>query len=307
METIKKNPALAFGALYILGVLVTAIHLSRFAIYDLDLTKIRYIFAGAVCSFYLVLRMLLTTIIVDFHVIRAVQKEAHEAVYKNLKDVLIFRIVDKISSVPILGSLLFSYTSKGTARSFIRILSFGALFFIFSTFLFFLSIPQSDAPFSHNLKAALSKFPFYLQILLGVQLAYLLYFYFKPAFQVTEQLKYLWKFVFVLLLLTDIAVYSIAIHPLVKPVFGGGVVAMVNFIPKDKDAADLLSSGAGIKVDNNRSETVLIVHMSDDAYYITTEYALNYLAPSSDEMIRHGKIYRIQKDLVSGYEIVGFR
>jgi hypothetical protein len=52
MEMLKKNPALMVGVLYILGVLVTAIHLSRFAIYDLDLTKIRYIFAGALCCYF---------------------------------------------------------------------------------------------------------------------------------------------------------------------------------------------------------------------------------------------------------------
>lgn len=57
MTIVKKNPALAIGVLYILGVLVTAIHLSRFAIYDLDLTKIRYVFAGGMCAFFLLLRI----------------------------------------------------------------------------------------------------------------------------------------------------------------------------------------------------------------------------------------------------------
>lgn len=307
MDLIKKNPALAIGVLYVLGILVTAIHLNRFAISDLDLTKVRYIFAGAVCCYFLALRLVITALILDFRIIRSVSDEARHAVHNNLRDTWAFKIIDRVASLRFVGFFLRKLNSEGISNSIIELLSYAALFFIFGAFYFFLSIPSSPISTSEILRAAWRHFPSCLVALFVVQLAYLAYFYFKRAMQSTEQLKNLWKVVFALLLLTDIGVYSFMFHPLVKPVFGGGVVSIVNLMPKDQASLALIKQTTGIKFTVNKSEAVYIVHSSDSAYYLTKQYELNYLSPKLSDMIIHERIYRVQKELISGYEIIGFK
>lgn len=307
MDEIKKNPALAAGAFYVLGVLVTAIHLSRFAIYDLDLTKVRYIFAGVVCCYFIVLRICITAFILDFRVIISTQGVASKAIYDNLKDTRVFKVVDRIASHRYSGFLFRKYSSERVTSTLIDGLYRAAFIFIFSVFFFLLSIPKSTITAGQILKAIFGNFPFYLGALIAVQIIYLIYFYFKKAMQTTEQLKYIWRAVLILLLVTDVGVYAFIIHPLLKPVFGGGVVSIVRLIPKDQASSELIKQATGIEFNMGKSDSVFVVHTSDSAYYVTKQYELNYLSSDRETMIRHGQVYRIQNELISGYEIMGFK
>lgn len=307
MDEIKKNPALAVGALYVLGVLVTAVHLSRFAIYDLDLTKVRYIFAGAVFCYFIALRIIITAFILDFRIIISTQDTASKAIYDNLKDTRVFKLVDKVATHRYLQKVLWKTSSEQVASTLIDGLYRAAFIFIFSVFFFFLSIPKLTITGEQILTAILGNFPFYLGALIAVQIIYLCYFYFKKAMQTTEQLKYIWRAVLVLLLVTDVGVYAFIVHPLLKPVFGGGVVSIVRLIPKDQASSELIKQATGIEFNTGKSDNVFIVHTSDSAYYVTKQYDLNYLSPDENKMIRHGQVYRIQNELISGYEIIGFK
>ncbi len=305
MTIVKKNPALAIGVLYILGVLVTAIHLSRFAIYDLDLTKIRYVFAGGMCAFFLLLRIALAIFVVEHRFIRSTLKSAEEAVHQSLQGKWVFRILNRIASSRLAGFFFKGYTSRGLAQKLVQGVGVVGALFLFGAY--FILLKTDGTGLRLNFDTLVAGLPFAIATLFMLQVVYIVSFYFRLTFQTAEPLHYLWQMVLALLVIIDIGLYSLVIHPLVKPAFGGGVVVQASLFASDADTSKLLDDATNIKFTSSTSSKVFIIHSSSEAYYVTSKYELNYSSRDLENMIEHDKVYRIQKRLLAGYETTVFK
>jgi hypothetical protein len=295
MNTLKSNPALLVGALYTIGIFITALHLSRFGISDLDLTRIRYVFAGVVFCYFLVLRLAAAALILDYRLIRKTYLEATELTVRELRRSLIFKVIDEISKVPWIGGILFSgYTSEEVAAKLIKFVTLGSVFVLVAGFGLIIQMPEP--PGVWNLYPP----PFLVVGLVGIELAYLIYLIFNRPMNSIPRLAGLWNCVLVLLLLVDIWFYALSIHPLVKPIFGGGVVTTSQVIPKDDDSRKILEGSGVIRVSNGIGSPLYILHSTDKSLYVTKQFRLNVFARSPKSFISHSRIIQISRDLLAG-------
>lgn len=295
MNTLKSNPALLAGSLYTLGIFITALHLSRFGISDLDLTRVRYIFAGVAYCYFLVLRLVAAALILDFRLIRQTSLEATELTVKELRRSLIFKIIDEISKVPWIGDKLFAgYTSEAAAAKLIKSVTLGSVFVLVAGFGLILEMPRFPGVWD------LYPPPFLVVGLVGIELAYLIYLVFNRPMRSIPRLAGLWNCVLVLLLLVDIWFYALTIHPLVKPIFGGGVVTTSQIIPKDDDSKKVLEGSGVIRVSNGIGSPLYILHSTDKSLYVAKQFKLHVFARGPKSFISHSRIIQISRDLLAG-------
>lgn len=295
LSDLKSNPALCAGLLYTLGVFITALHLNRFGISDLDLTRIRYVFAGAVFCYFLLLRVVAAAVVVDFRIVRRTHLVATKLTVRELRRSFLFKVIDEVSRVRLFGKALFGgYTSEASAAKLINTVSLGSVFILVAGFGLVLAIPKIDMAWS------LYPPPFLFAGLFGIELAYFIYFTFNRLMRAVPTLAVLWNCVFAILLLLDIWFYSLTIHPLVKPIFGGGVVTTSQIIPKD-DASRRLLEGTGItRVSNGIASPLYILHSTEKSLYLTKEFKLDVFSRNAENLISHSRVIQISKDLVAG-------
>ena len=122
MDSIQKNLAISAATLYALGVIVTAIHLSRFGVFDLTLAKVTYLLAGGVCTFYVVIRLSIAVLLVNFKVFMTTIKDAEKTIHNELKEKIVFRALNVFCSLPVIRWFFKGFTSEGVAGSLIRII-----------------------------------------------------------------------------------------------------------------------------------------------------------------------------------------
>lgn len=306
MDIDKSRAALLFGAFYVLGVLVTAIHLSRFGIYDFDLTKVRYIFAGVTCAFFLLLRIIVTVVIVDLKLIWRTSANVEDTVHTTLKDWLPFRILDSVAGwiarLPVVRHYVQPPTSRDVAKYVV--LGFYAVVGAFLIFTYPILVDTRQLPPRPWLSAIIALKPHVPIVLLLPQFAYFLILPFRMAFQSAPLLRFVWNLVFALLLALDVGVYSEIVHPFVYPVFGGGEAPQVRLIPKDDAARNTIKQTTNLHFDNYNSTPVFLIQSSAANYCVTSKYRLNFFATYVGNMIEHDEIYCLKSDLISGYRMV---
>ena len=283
MGTIQKNAAFLAGAFYALGILVTAIHLSRFAVFDLILTKVTYVLAGAVCVFYLILRFSVAVLIVDYAAIHRVISHAQSVIQQRLSLMMVFRFMNAAVRFSLHGRIFDDSTAESVARALMYLIAFAAVGFVFFAYSSVFDFEEIDLTLQQ-----VADFPPVVAYLLFGQIAYVLWCYFLPVFKPVPLLFRFWMAVFVFLLAADIAFYSLAFHPLVKPSFGGGNVYTVHVPPgTDVIPKTLVGSTSG---------KMILVHAADDAYYLTASYELDYARPTLREIVQHSDIIRVDRE-----------
>lgn len=295
LNSLKSSPALLAGSLYTLGVFITALHLSRFGISELDLTRVRYVFTGAAFCYFLLLRIVAAALVLDFRIIRKTHSEATELAVRELRRSFVFRLIDESSSIPFLGKLVFGgYTSEASAAKLINLVTLGSVFVLVAGFFLILSVPIDDT------RWRFSPSSFLVSGLVGIELAYLIYLLFNRPMRSVPRLSGLWNCVLAILLLLDIWYYSLAIHPLVKPVFGGGVVTTSQVIPKDVASKKLLEDTGVIRASNGIGSPLYVLHSTDKSLYLAKRFKIDIFARDAVTFISHSRVIQISKDLLAG-------
>jgi hypothetical protein len=295
LSSLTSNPAILAGSLYTLGVFITALHLSRFGISELDLTRVRYVFAGAGFCYFLLLRVVAAALVLDFRIIRKTSSEAAELALKELRRSFVFRVIDELSKISFLGHFIFGrFTSEASAVKLIQLVTSGSVFVLVAGFSLILSVPSDD------LKWRFAPSSFLVVGLVSIELAYLIYFLFNRPMSSVPRLTALWNCVLAILLLVDTWYYSLAIHPLVKPVFGGGVVTTSQIIPKDDASKKLLEATGVIRVSNGMGSPLYVLHSTDKSLYLALKFKLDVFARNADTFIKHSRVIQISKDLLAG-------
>ena len=295
MDSTQKSVALLAGGVYVLGVLVTAIHLSRFAVFDLVLARVTYVFAGAVCAFYLLLRLSLAIAVVDLGVIRKVLSEAQQAIYHSLNQTRVFRLVDRIAGLPVLRWLLRAYTAEGVARHVVYLISLGAIALVLVMYLEVFDFSGTGL----TIGVAVTFPPVVAFLMLG-EVAYVLWCYFLPTFRTTRPLLAFWIVVLSFLVAADVGFYALVFHPLVKPSFGGGNVYRV---PLPTANLESLKDLLGEPRAREQMMELILLHAAGESYYFTDRYERDYTSDRFDDIIQHGNILRIDRAELPAFRI----
>ena len=295
MDTPQKTLAISGVTLYILGVIVTAIHLSRFGVFDVVLTKITYLLAGGVCALYLLIRVGSAVLLVDFRVVLSTLRYAQQMIHENLKDKILFRGMNFVFSRPLIRFLFGQFTSEGIATYLVRYIVLLAGMLVVVVFIGLFDLRNLELTFNDAIA-----FPEFIAFLILVQIGYIIWLYFYRVFKVTRLLRYFWNIIFSLLVVADIGFYGWALHPLVRPSFGGGAVYSVElfFRPDTPSAIQRFFEG--------ESETMVVsaylIHSVPAASYLTTRYEYSYTA-SLGRIIDFGDVVRIQATAIAALRI----
>ena len=284
MGEMQKNATFMAGAFYVLGVLVTSIHISRFAVFDLDLAKLNYALAGAVCFLYLLLKFIIAVLIVDRAFIRRMIVDAQLAVQERLERMVIFRLINWIMQWKIIRFFVHRFTAESIARQLISLVVVLTAVFIILVYSTIFSSEKINITI-HNLND-FGNFPPFIALLFGGQIAYILWCYLLPVFKSSRSIFRFWMAALLFLLAADVTFYSLALYPLVKPSFGGGSVYAVTLPQESKGILENFA-----KLESNK---ITLVHVAGEAYYLTESYNIDY-TNSLWDIIQYKSVIRVDR------------
>ena len=287
MDSLQKSTALAVAVMYTLGVIVTATHLSRFGVFDLELAKVAYLLAGGVCLFYLLVRLGLAVFIIDFKVILTAIAGAEHAIHQNLSDTRPFKLLAAASSWPILKTLIGHFGPQRIADQIIKLILLVTLGLIVYVYLTLFELSKIDISWQEAAEIR----PF-VAGLLFIQLAYIIWLYFFRSFKATKLLRWFWNFAFAFFLIADIGFYSLVLHPLVKSSFGGGNVRPVAVFVGEQNQS--LRNFLGITAVPDSGQFYLL-HTAGSAYYLTDTFELDYGAQVLEKIVVPASVTRVDK------------
>ena len=302
---VGANLALGTGALYTLGVAVTAIHLNRFHVFDISLTQVTYLLTGAVCAFYVAIRISVAFIWRNRVRLLDELNEKRGDIEAQLKKLKIFSWLFEKSKLSVEKVLKCAFWII-----MVVIIGIAAWGFVITLDLNCI-MNENDSTFISLLINRV--------VLQGLALETLFvgWFYVQSVFKGLDSLRSFWRVILLLLVAADVIFYSFAIQPLVRPGFGGGEVHIVEIVTDSSWVDKLLamstdstslsnSDKASCCIHELDSLEFYLLHAAPQAYYLTRTYTLdytNYKKWRFKEIIYHENVFRIKRDLVQVVEV----
>jgi hypothetical protein len=298
MQELQKRGAVILGLAYVTGVAVSSIHLNRFGINDLALAKISYISSGFICLGFVSVQILIALALANFKDIFSQLQSTHGAVEAALKELWLFRQVDRIAKSRILRIFLRSTPAQLSYQVFILLIVIvvGLVFFA-ASLLFEIDSIGLGLSLRGELAAITKMFLFLI-------ISYWVWIWISPPFRSQRALRLLWRLVFAALIFWNVVFYAGAFYPILRPAFGGGAAYRVRLEPKDENALTSILQLLQETREDLGETPLYLLHESDRAYYITDKYTKDYGSGNVGEVLLYGRVFRIDKGAVFGYEIV---
>jgi hypothetical protein len=303
MKEFQGRYTLLLGGAYIIGFVVSSIHLSRFGVYDLAIAKISYISSGMVCLGFLAVQVAFALALVNHKLIFRHMSSTRGAIHAALKQLGVSRQLDRFlrwverrTRSKLIPALLQNYTSEGLSiQAFnLIILTVAGLLLFASSKLFDLRALGMGFSIGREVAAVTKVF----LTLLTASVAWL---WLSPAFRPQRSLRFLWRLVFGVLLVWHVAFYSAVLHPILRPAFGGGAPYKIRLEPKNVESESVVLRLLEWEHVDVREKSLYLVHESPDFYYLTDEYQKRYGAKYLPDVLQYGKLIRLDKSLVAGY------
>jgi hypothetical protein len=282
----RNSALLAVAVLYVLGAVVTAVHLGRLGIREVSAVKVNYLFCGAVCAVYLALRISIALGLAEVHRVAAVLRDAADEVLSSLRS----RLPERLQG----GLPALWWKRRGASMlSAQTTMLMGAL-------VMYLAIPLvavltrvvdlRDTGVEFRWLGVPVMATVFLLLYQGFMV---LVFFLRRPLQRTRPMRCFWQLLLAMVLLADVANYALFVHPIIRPAFGGGRATAVRLLLKE---ADLAAAFGDIGAAVQPGLKAYLLYETGDALYVTPTHRVNYSSERISGALEHGAITRIPKD-----------